>query len=107
MIFCYEKTTLKEKTAEHFLFIHLILIFPISMPFLHFKIGRFQKLDHGLTTNLKLYGIQQPPEYNLSNIQTKIHIIYGTNDYVISPVVWKFDSFLYPNFWVKEYYSID
>lgn len=45
--------------------------------------GLFHKFDHGPLNNLKLYGSKKPPEYNLSNIQTKMHIIYGTNDYLV------------------------
>ncbi|XP_055301156.1 lipase 3-like [Sitodiplosis mosellana] len=45
--------------------------------------GRFQKFDYGSTENLKLYGTPNPPEYNYSNIKTKIHIMYGTHDYLV------------------------
>lgn len=49
--------------------------------------GRFHKLDYGVAKNMILYGSQQPPEYNLSNIRTKVHIIYGTNDYLVKAEV--------------------
>lgn len=29
---------------------------------------------------MELYGSQEPPEYDLSKITAKIHILYGTND---------------------------
>lgn len=34
-----------------------------------------------------LYGSHLPPEYNLSNIRTKVHIIYGTNDHLVKSEV--------------------
>lgn len=39
---------------------------------------------------MKLYGTQEPPEYNLSNINTKIHLMYGSNDYVVRMEVNKY-----------------
>lgn len=50
-------------------------------------IGKFQKYDHGTEENLKLYGVATPPEYNLSNIKTKVHIMYGSNDYLVPKAV--------------------
>lgn len=50
-------------------------------------LGRFQKFDHGPSKNMELYGSTRPPEYNMSNIRTKIHIIYGTNDNFVQPEV--------------------
>lgn len=44
---------------------------------------RFQKFDFGSTENLEVYGSSTPPEYNLTNVKTKIHIIYGTHDYLV------------------------
>lgn len=29
-----------------------------------------------------MYGSVKPPDYNLSNIRVKLHVIYGINDYV-------------------------
>lgn len=49
--------------------------------------GRFQKFDYGPSKNMKLYKSRKPPEYNLSNVKTKVHIIYGTNDYLVDPAV--------------------
>lgn len=49
--------------------------------------GRFHKLDHGPAKNMMLYGSHQPPDYNLSNIRTKVHIIYGTNDHLVKSEV--------------------
>lgn len=45
--------------------------------------GKFQKFDHGQKKNLELYGSPKPPEYNLSNINTKIHLLYGSNDWLV------------------------
>lgn len=49
--------------------------------------GRFQKFDYGPSKNMKLYKSRKPPEYDLSNVQTNVHIIYGTNDYLVDPAV--------------------
>lgn len=35
-----------------------------------------------------LYRNAKPPEYNLSRIQTKVHIMYGQNDYLVKAEVW-------------------
>ncbi|XP_031635022.1 lipase 3-like [Contarinia nasturtii] len=40
-----------------------------------FRTGRFEKFDDQQLGN--------PPQYNISNVQTKVHIIYGTNDYIV------------------------
>lgn len=45
--------------------------------------GKFHKLDYGSSKNLKLYGSRKPPEYNLTNIRTKVHIMYGTHDLLV------------------------
>ncbi|XP_031635050.1 lipase 3-like [Contarinia nasturtii] len=47
--------------------------------------GRFQKFDYGRNRNMKLYMSRKPPEYNLSNVQTKVHIMYGDNDALVHP----------------------
>lgn len=52
-------------------------------------LGTFQQYDHGPNENLRFYGSEVPPEYNLSNIRTKIHILYGTNDALIPSKVVK------------------
>ncbi|XP_031635993.1 lipase 3-like [Contarinia nasturtii] len=44
---------------------------------------RFQKYDFGHSKNVALYGMSKPPEYNLKNIKTKLHIVYGTNDKLV------------------------
>ncbi|XP_055316816.1 lipase 3-like [Sitodiplosis mosellana] len=50
-----------------------------------FVSGRFQKFDHGPNKNMKLYNSTKPPEYNLSNVQTKVHVMFGTNDNLVVP----------------------
>lgn len=32
---------------------------------------------------MRLYKSPKPPEYNLSNVQTKVHIIFGTDDFLV------------------------
>lgn len=41
---------------------------------------KFSKFDHGREENLKRYSAINPPEYNLSNVRTNIHLMHGTND---------------------------
>lgn len=36
---------------------------------------------------MMLYNSTKPPEYNLSNVQTKVHILFGTNDNLVVPEV--------------------
>lgn len=48
------------------------------------NIGKFQHYHYGTDENLQIYGQPTPPEYDLSNVRTKIHILYGTND-LLSP----------------------
>lgn len=57
------------------------------------SIRRFQKYDHGSAMNMAMYKAPKPPEYNLSNIQTKVHIIYGQNDHVVKAEVCFFHPF--------------
>lgn len=63
---------------------------------IHYKsIGRFQKYDHGPSMNMLVYKNPKPPEYNLSNIQTKVHIIYGQNDHIVKAEVCFFHLFVW------------
>lgn len=55
-----------------------------------FLSGRFQKYDHGLEKNRRIYDKPQPPQYNLSNIRTKLHILYGTHDLLVMEEVSSF-----------------
>lgn len=65
-----------------------ILFFFFKLLFLFIcSVGRFQKFDYGPLKNMKLYNSTKPPEYNLSNVQTKVHIIFGTNDNLVVPEV--------------------
>lgn len=49
--------------------------------------GKFQKFDFGRGKNLKLYGTATPPKYNLTNIRIKVHLLYGSNDNLVSELV--------------------
>ncbi len=40
----------------------------------------FRKYDYGRLNNKKLYGNEQPPQYNLTNIRAPVHIYYGYGD---------------------------
>lgn len=50
-------------------------------------LGEFKQYDHGPKENMRIYGVEIPPAYNLSNVRTQIHIIYGGNDRIIFPAV--------------------
>lgn len=52
-------------------------------------LAKFLKLDYGREKNLKLYSTINPPEYNLSNVRTTIHLMHGTNDLVVMDKVRK------------------
>lgn len=40
-----------------------------------------------------MYGTEVPPEYDLSNITSTIHILYGTNDRIALPEVRNYNAF--------------
>ena len=46
---------------------------------------QFQKYDYGFIGNVNKYGTYFPPTYDLSKINTKIVIIYGTKDWLTHP----------------------
>lgn len=48
--------------------------------------ARFAKYDYGLVQNRKIYGQDIPPEYNLSNIKTKVRAWAGLDDQLGDPV---------------------
>ncbi|XP_055308819.1 lipase 1-like, partial [Sitodiplosis mosellana] len=55
--------------------------------FVHFgqlmATGKFHKFDYeDEAKNMEMYGSQLPPEYDLSKITTKIHMLYGSNDFL-------------------------
>lgn len=49
--------------------------------------GHFHRYDHGDSENMQLYHTLMPPMYNLSNIQTRLHLMFGSNDNLVSPEV--------------------
>ncbi|KAK9298988.1 hypothetical protein QLX08_007897 [Tetragonisca angustula] len=44
--------------------------------------GKFRKFDYGAAGNMKNYGQEQPPDYNLGNVSVPVALYYGTNDVV-------------------------
>ncbi|KAJ3658397.1 hypothetical protein Zmor_010137 [Zophobas morio] len=46
--------------------------------------GNFQKYDYGLEKNLELYGQEQPPHYDLSEITTPVALYYADNDWAVN-----------------------
>ena len=51
--------------------------------------GLFEHYDYGAMKNLETYGTIQPPQYNISEIQVPIGIIWSDNDYFVHPKVSK------------------
>ena len=47
-----------------------------------FFTGKFRKFDYGAAGNMKNYGQEQPPDYNLGNVSVPVALYYGTNDVV-------------------------
>lgn len=59
---------------------------------------------------MEMYGSQEPPEYDLSKITTKIHILYGTNDRIAPPEVQslqKYWIYYFLKYFDISEYSID
>lgn len=52
-----------------------------------YLLGRFQQFDHGYTENMKRYQSAIPPQYNLNHVQTRLHVIFGSNDNLVSSKV--------------------
>lgn len=50
---------------------------------LNIQIGQFHKYDFGSEENSRIYGSAKPAKYNLANIKTKIHILYGAHDNLV------------------------
>ncbi|XP_045505343.1 gastric triacylglycerol lipase-like [Colias croceus] len=55
---------------------------------------KFQKFDYGKAKNLKKYGCQEPPKYNLNSVTVPMVIMYGKNDYLVDPkdIKWLVDN---------------
>ncbi|XP_045455716.1 lipase 1-like [Melitaea cinxia] len=49
------------------------------------KTKRFQKFDYGKEENMKIYGEELPPSYNLSAVTVPFVALYGNNDYLVDP----------------------
>lgn len=47
--------------------------------------GSFRKFDYGVTENLKIYGLTQPPKYDLEKVKIPIVIFYSENDFLTDP----------------------
>lgn len=59
--------------------------------------GRFGRFDHGLLTNLRVYGSRRPPNYPLGNIRCPVNLAYSLNDYMAAVVDVRRLSELLPN----------
>ncbi|KAJ3642378.1 hypothetical protein Zmor_025172 [Zophobas morio] len=44
------------------------------------KDHKFQKYDYGTHKNKEIYGTENPPVYNLTNVQFPVSLFYGTHD---------------------------
>ncbi|CAL8120119.1 unnamed protein product [Orchesella dallaii] len=49
------------------------------------KSGKFRQFDFGKRHNKKRYGSEQPPEYDLKKVTTKVALFYGQNDWLAVP----------------------
>lgn len=47
------------------------------------KNRRFSQYDYGMKINLEIYGSEEPPEYNLTNVVVPIAYYYGKTDIII------------------------
>uniref|UniRef100_U5ERJ2 Putative triglyceride lipase-cholesterol esterase n=1 Tax=Corethrella appendiculata TaxID=1370023 RepID=U5ERJ2_9DIPT len=60
-----------------------------SKQLIHFgqsvRSGEFRRYDHGKLKNLAMYGVPEPPKYNLTQISAPIFFHYGLNDYLAHP----------------------
>lgn len=57
------------------------------LEFLIFKLvslGQFSEYDYGPVKNMKIYGSEEPPEYNISKITTPVALFYAKNDKFVS-----------------------
>lgn len=53
------------------------------------KSGKFRQFDFGKRRNLRKYGSDQPPGYDLSKVTAKVGLFYGQNDWLAVPGVSK------------------
>lgn len=57
------------------------------------KSGKFRQFDFGKRGNVREYGNEEPPEYDLSKVTPKVALFYGENDWLAVPEVQdKFNS---------------
>ena len=49
------------------------------------QVDAFRKFDYGVEENRKRYGQDQPPNYDLSNIEHKVHLFAGGEDLLSNP----------------------
>ena len=49
------------------------------------QVDAFRKFDYGVEENRKKYGQDQPPNYNISNIEHKVHLFAGGEDLLSNP----------------------
>lgn len=47
--------------------------------------------DYGYKENMKRYGSDDPPKYDLTQISLPVHLIYGKNDYLATETVRNYD----------------
>lgn len=44
--------------------------------------GLFRKYNHGREKNLEIYGVPEPPEYNVEAITAPVAFYWGENDWL-------------------------
>lgn len=51
------------------------------------KSGKFRQFDFGKKRNMRKYGMEEPPEYDLAKVTAKVALFYGQNDWLAVPGV--------------------
>ena len=49
--------------------------------------GKFTRFNYGAEGNLKHYGTEEAPEYNLKLVTAPVYLFYGVSDGVATPEV--------------------
>lgn len=52
------------------------------------NVNEFQNFDYGKEMNVKIYGIVEPPKFNLSDIRVPVAVFYSDSDLVTTSEVY-------------------
>ena len=53
----------------------------------HFQTDKFCRYDFGPEKNLEIYGQEEPPEYDVTQITAPVALYWSDNDWLAEPVV--------------------